>query len=181
MSKRVGANFRQRCAASRQSGVALLTAIFMVLLFAALAAYLVSLTSTANINSAQDVQGARAYQAAQAGLEWGLFQVLDPANATVAAPNTPAWPNMPACPAAMTRDIAGFAVTVVCASFPAGASGPAGPPVYLEAGGTVSVIVYQLTSTAVAAGPAGPIERQLVVSASKCRTVDGVAPAFLCQ
>ena len=63
----------------RQQGVSLISAIFMLLLFAALAAYMVSLTNTANVTSAQDINGVRAYQAAQAGLEWGAYQVLVPA------------------------------------------------------------------------------------------------------
>ena len=83
----------KQAAAIRQRGVSIISAIFMLLLFAALAAYMVSLSSSANITSAQDVQGARAYQAAQAGLEWGLLQVLDPGNATVVAPAAPTWPN----------------------------------------------------------------------------------------
>lgn len=181
MSRRHAASLRRQPAAARQRGVALISAIFMLLLFAALAGYMVSLTTTSNITSAQDVQGARAYQAAQAGLEWGLYQVLDPANVTVVAPGAATWPNMPPCPADKALNIAGFAVTVQCARFPTGAAGAAGPPVYPEAGGRVSVIVYQITATAIAAAPSGAIERQVVVSASKCRTLDGVAPAYQCQ
>ncbi len=65
----------------RQRGVSIITAIFLLLLFAALAAYMVSMTNTADVTSAQDVQGERAYHAAQAGLEWGAYQVLVPVGA----------------------------------------------------------------------------------------------------
>ena len=177
-------------ATARQRGVAIIGAIFMLLLFAALAAYLVSLSSTASMTSAQDVQGARAYQAAQAGLERGLLQVLDPANASVAAivppfgSGTAAWPNLPDCPPPATLNLDGFVVTIQCARFPAGPVGASGPPVYSEAAATRAVIVYQLTATARTAGAVvgtpGYVERQLVVSASKCRAIDGVPPGYVC-
>jgi MSHA biogenesis protein MshP len=173
-----------------QRGASIIAAIFMLLLFAALAAYMVSMTSSANIASAQDVQGARAYQAAQAGLEWGLLQVLDPNNATVSAMVSPygsgaaGWPNMPVCPADTALVVDGFSVTVRCARFPLGAVGPAGPPVYTEAGGTRSIIVYELTSTAQTSGSAigsvGYVEREVAASASKCRSLDSVAPDYVC-
>lgn len=171
--------------------MSIISAIFMLLLFAALAAYMVSLSSTSNITSAQDVQGARAYQAAQGGLEWGLMRVLDPANSTVQAmvapfgTGTAAWPNMPDCPADVTLTLAGFSVSVHCERFPVGAVAASGPPVYAEAGGSRAVIVYQLTSTARTTGPAvgtpGYVERQVAVSASLCRALDGMAPGYVCQ
>ena len=171
-------------AAIRQRGVSIISAIFMLLLFAALAAYMVSLSSTANITSAQDVQGARAYHAAQAGLEWGLLQVLDPSNASVVAPAAPAWPNMPVCPSDTTMSIQGFSVIVRCARFPAGAVGASGPPVYPEAAATRAVIVYQLTATAstvgAAVGTIGYIEREVSTSVSKCRALYGTPPDYAC-
>jgi len=81
-------NFRHRSTLVRQRGVAIISAIFLLLLFAALAAFMVSLTGTANITSAQDVQGSRAYQSAQAGLEWGLYQVLAPVAPSCTASTT---------------------------------------------------------------------------------------------
>lgn len=60
----------------RQRGVSIIAAVFLLILFAALATYMLWLTSAQNRGSAQDVQGARAYQAARAGAEWGLFQLL---------------------------------------------------------------------------------------------------------
>ena len=191
MSQQPAGSLGNRPAAARQRGVSIISALFMLLLFAALAAYMVSLSSSSNISAARDVQGARAYQAAQAGLEWGLLQVLDPANSTVAAmvapfgSGTAAWPNMPDCPATSTLALGGFTVVVQCARFPAGGAGASGPPVYSEAGATRSVIVYQLTSTASSAGAVvgtlAYVERQVAASASKCRALDGLAPAYLCQ
>jgi len=60
----------------RQRGVSIIAAVFLLILFAALATYMLWLTSAQNRGSAQDVQGARAFQAARAGAEWGLFQLL---------------------------------------------------------------------------------------------------------
>lgn len=60
----------------RQRGVSIIAAVFLLILFAALATYMLWLTSAQNRGSAQDVQGARAYQAARAGAEWGLYRLL---------------------------------------------------------------------------------------------------------
>lgn len=113
---------------SLQRGVSLISAIFLLLLFAALAAYMVSLTNTANVTSAQDITGVRAYQAAQAGLEWGAYQVLQPD--TGAAASCAASTTLPAT-------VIDFTVTVTCTAY--------GP--YSEAGS--SFMTYRLTSKAV--------------------------------
>jgi MSHA biogenesis protein MshP len=55
-----------------EKGFAIISAIFILVVLAALAAFVVSVTSTQNITLAQNVQAARAYQAAQAGIEWGI-------------------------------------------------------------------------------------------------------------
>jgi MSHA biogenesis protein MshP len=134
----------------RQRGVSIITAIFLLLLFAALAAFMVSMTSTANITSAQDMQGVRAYQAAQAGVEWGLFQ-LDPNDTAVA---------LPACFANTTLgQIPGFSVAVSCVRY----------GVFTEGGGTIAV--YQILATAtvpLAAAPPAAVERQAEARVAKC-------------
>ena len=60
-----------------QRGVSVIAAIFLLLLMAVLAAVIANLVSTSHINLAADIGGTRAYQAARAGAEWGIFQ-LDP-------------------------------------------------------------------------------------------------------
>lgn len=60
----------------RQRGVSVITAVFLLLLFAGLAVYMLWITSAQNRGAAQDVQGARAYQAARSGVEWGLYKLL---------------------------------------------------------------------------------------------------------
>jgi MSHA biogenesis protein MshP len=138
--------FSNRLAMRRQRGVSIITAIFLLLLFAALAAYMVSMTTTADVTSAQDVQGERAYHAAQGGLEWGAYQILVPAGASCAAA-TP-----------LPAPLGEFTVTVTCT-----ASGP-----FNEAGNTFSV--YRLTSLArntAAVGSAAYVEREVYGSVSR--------------
>ena len=60
----------------RSGGVALVTAIFLLVVLSGLAVAVVSLTTSQQSAAAQDEQGARAYQAARAGIEWALFVSL---------------------------------------------------------------------------------------------------------
>ena len=135
---------RSRSGAARQHGMSIITAIFMLLLFAALAAFMVSLAATSNVTSAQDVQSARAYQAAQAGLEWGFYNVL-------VAPGG-------VCPAASPPAIEGFAVTLNCIVY--------GP--YTESGTTFRI--YGLTARASNNAPLGSpgfVEREVSAFVSR--------------
>ncbi|MFB0936564.1 MAG: pilus assembly PilX N-terminal domain-containing protein [Propionivibrio sp.] len=152
------------------SGFALPSAIFLLVILASLAAFLVNVSTTQSTTSAQDVQGARAYQAARAGVEWGLYQVLDPLNATAVAPGNPAWPNMPGC-AAGVLSIEGFNVTVRCESSD-----------YFEAGQSRRIRVYRLVATASSGAVATPafVEREVAATVSKCRATDGSAPGYEC-
>lgn len=56
----------------RQRGFAIVAAIFILVVLAALAGFVVSVSSTQHLTFAQDIQGARAYQAARVGVEWGI-------------------------------------------------------------------------------------------------------------
>jgi MSHA biogenesis protein MshP len=58
----------------RQSGVGLVTAIFLLVVIAGLAAALVNIFTSQQASSQLDQQGTRAYQAARAGIEWGIFR-----------------------------------------------------------------------------------------------------------
>jgi MSHA biogenesis protein MshP len=60
----------------RQAGVGLVTAIFLLVVLAGLGVAMVSLYNGQQASANLDLQGARAYQAARAGLEWGLFQQM---------------------------------------------------------------------------------------------------------
>jgi MSHA biogenesis protein MshP len=134
------------------SGFVLPTAIFLLVILAALGAYMVTLSRTSHISSALDVQGARAYQAARVGIEWAAWQVVDPQNLQ------PAPTPCPVSPTTLTLGgtFAAFTVEVSCTRT-------------LETDGTETVAVYQIMSTA-SAGVAGEldyVERQLQASFSK--------------
>jgi MSHA biogenesis protein MshP len=82
-----------------QQGFAAIAAVFLVVVLAALGAFMVTFSNTQQLTSAQDVQGSRAYWAARGGLEWGI------ASAQAAA----------ACPASPTvLTLEGFSVEVRC-------------------------------------------------------------------
>lgn len=118
------------CRNQRQRGFALISAIFILVVLAALAGFIATVSTTQHAGSAIDIQSARAYQAARAGIEWGLFQT-----------KVAAW-----CAATPTSDIGpfnGMAVTVTCATVAGGNA--------VEAGlGSL----YRITATA-CAPPAG--------------------------
>ena len=112
-------------------GFSLPTAIFLLVILALLGAFMVSLSTTQNITSAQDVLGSRAYRAARSGIEWALFN-LKPATA---------------CPAASTAlTIDGLSVTVACSV------------TTHDEGGTTRYL-FLVTSTAVAGGAIGSLGR----------------------
>ena len=171
-------NFLAPVYASRRAainGFALPSAIFLLVILAGLAAFMVTFSTTQSITSAQDVQGARAYHAARSGTEWGLYRVLDPTNSTVNAMVPPygtgtfAWPNLPSCPADTAMTIEGFDVAVRCTSND-----------YTEAGTTRSIRVFFLRSTASVGvvGSLGFVERRVEVAVSKCRALDGAAADY---
>lgn len=110
--------FFSRYAPRRQAGAGLVTAIFLLVVLAGLATALVTLTGSQRQSAALDEQGARAYQAARAGIEWALFQrSTDPDNycaGTDPVVRTFALPEGTA--------LAGIVVTVSCTRIPGPAS-----------------------------------------------------------
>lgn len=58
-----------------ERGFSLVSAIFLLVVIAALATFSVSLSTTQQQSAALDALGGRAYQAARAGVEWGAFQI----------------------------------------------------------------------------------------------------------
>jgi len=142
-----------------QEGFSIVSAIFLMVILAALGAFMVSLSSTQHTASALDVQGARAYQAARAGIEWAAYQGIR---------NAPAF----ACATAgastdainFAGDLASFTTTVACVS-----------AAHDEGGNTVRV--YSITSTA-RSGIAGSVhytERVLTLTVSLCTEPGGGA------
>ncbi len=129
-----------------ESGFVLPTAIFLLVVLAALATYMVSLSRTSHLSSALDVQGTRAYVAARAGIEWGAWQLLRNASCAAAHP-----------PLVLAGTLAPFSVNVSCTlsgTYPDGAD---------------MVSVYQITATATSGTPGEVdyVERQIQASFSK--------------
>jgi MSHA biogenesis protein MshP len=135
-----------------ESGFVLPTAIFLLVILAALAAYMVALSRTGSMSSALDLQGSRAYQAARAGIEWAAWKVVDPQNLQASPTPCPASPST----VVLAGSLASFTVTVSCTRT-------------LAADGADTVAIYQITSTATsgAAGEVDYVERQIQASFGK--------------
>lgn len=116
-------------------GFAIVSAIFILVVLAALGAFIVNVSTNQQTGSALDVQGVRAYQAARTGIEWGIYSVQStaaynfsygpgPGPVGTASPNARACPASPASfvPAAPT--LAGFTITVTCLATPDSGGGP---------------------------------------------------------
>ncbi len=125
-----------------QKGFAAIAAVFLVVGLAALGAFMVSLSNTQQVTSAQDTLGTRAYWAARTGLEW----------AVIAAPTVctnVAQTNLAAGVGPGTVD--GFTVTISCAK-----------NVYSESGASRNI--YRITATATSGagvGTVGFVERSV--------------------
>ena len=138
-----------------QRGFAIITAIFILVVLAALGAFMVTIATTQQIGSALDVQGVRVYQAAKAGLEWGIYKRQRDGMACATGAGTTNSFTLPAGATTLT----GFTVTVVCTQYADGSGGPA---------------VYQIESTACnvpsggacpgSAGSANYVERRVRVT-----------------
>lgn len=153
----------------RQRGISVIAAIFLLLLMAGLAAFMVSMISATNLNLAADVGGSRAYQAARAGVELGLYKVMQeaPANGNPATKDDA----LADCFSAVTPTIETMTVAVKCEQFPPGGD-------YRE--GARTIRIYRITATANAPGPGGGIERQVEVTVEKCRDSTNAISPFDC-
>jgi MSHA biogenesis protein MshP len=103
--------------AGRSRGFSIISAIFILVVLAALAAAILTVSTSQQLGAAADVSGTRAYLAARAGLEWGMYQVNSSNTWNYDAPDTRT------CPAAATNSfampasaptLAAFTVTVKC-------------------------------------------------------------------
>lgn len=136
----------------RQRGFTIVSAIFLLVVLAGLGAAIANISALQHTSSALDVQGARAYQAARTGVEWGVYRQLISASCGSATSFTPPAPTL-----------SSFTVTVTCI-----------PTTYANA--TPPITVYQVTSNACnlpnvaepkcpgVSGGADYIERQVQVS-----------------
>lgn len=111
---------------SRIRGVSMVTAIFLILVIAVLGAYIASVATTQHTSETLDLRGAQAYQAAYAGMQWGVYQALRTGTCSAGTSF------------ALTGALSAFAVTVQCTD----TTSPGG---YTENGVTRNI--YRITST----------------------------------
>ena len=131
------------------SGFALMLAVFLIVTLATIGLYLVTV-STGQVQAvSQDEQALRAYQAARAGLERGMYQRLITGNCTV-----------PASIAFTNPGLATFRAEITCAQVG-----------ITENEGATPVSVFLITSKGCNANPCTPasppltyVERQLQVT-----------------
>lgn len=64
--------------AAKQRGVALVSAIFLLVVLAALGAYMVTVSGVQQTTVNRSLIGARTYYVARAGLEWGIHRAVAP-------------------------------------------------------------------------------------------------------
>jgi len=108
-----------------QQGFTLVTAIFLLVVVAVLVVYMSNIRVVQQTTLLYGVQGARAMQAAQSGIEWGIYRSLNDA----------------ACPAATSFTLAtdpalsNFTISVSC-----------NQSTHVE--GATSITAYQLTAIA---------------------------------
>jgi MSHA biogenesis protein MshP len=119
---------------SAMRGFSLVVAIFLLVVLAALAVAMLSISTVHQASSNLDLQGTRAYQAARTGIEWGLYTQLRPAPAATCFATTSF-----ALPAGTS--LSGFTVTVACTL----TNGPG------------ALKRWQITSTACNQPQAGPL------------------------
>lgn len=86
----------------RCGGFALVSAIFLIVILAALAVFITVMSTHQQAGHIADLQGQRAYQAARAGVEWGVFNFRRNGTCAVPVSFTPG------------GGLAGFTVTVDC-------------------------------------------------------------------
>ncbi|BCA78666.1 pilus assembly protein MshP [Desulfuromonas sp. AOP6] len=84
-----------------QKGYTLVNALFILVVLAALGAFMVTMSGVQSRTPVLALQGARAYQAAQAGIEWGIAQSA-----------------AGVCTASSAFIVEGFAVTLACTATP---------------------------------------------------------------
>lgn len=141
-----------------QSGFALVSAIFLLVILAALGVFMLSLSTTQQTTSTQDLQGSRAYQAAKTGIEWAAYQILTPENNNPAAGGVAQYVCAPASLPVLPSALAGVSVNITCAS-----------NAYTEGGKLITV--YNITSTASFGNAPNVtyVERSINASINTCR------------
>lgn len=118
---------------TRQTGFGIVSAVFLLVILAILAASITFFAGTQRSTAMIDLLGARAYQAARAGVEWGAFQALvngscGAANLTFAGTSMAGFTTTVTCAASTTneggRTVTIFSIQATACNIPSGASCP---------------------------------------------------------
>ncbi|MFA9275656.1 MAG: hypothetical protein ACEQSE_12365 [Candidatus Aquirickettsiella gammari] len=144
---------------SGMRGFSLVSAIFLLVVLAALGVFMLSIYTSQRTVATQDVRGVLAYQAAKTGIEFATYQILAPENvAVVNSVFAGCTNNMDVSAMPLTGALNGFVVQVDCQL-----------TVLPEAGNTIRV--YQLTATGSSgSAPSSDfVERRITASISTCR------------
>lgn len=146
------------CRNMKQSGFSLIMAIFLIVVLGGIAVFIGRVSTMQHHSSALDEEGAMAYQAARAGIEWGVYQAViidDGAGAGCAAAIQFTLPLTVPATAETPQHIVNYTVTVTCA-------------LTTTTEDSTSINVYQLIATAInASGGNYGVERQLTATVSK--------------
>lgn len=143
-----------------EGGFSLVAAIFLLVILSALGVFMLSISTMQQTTSTQDLQGSKAYQAAKAGIEWGVYQIMTAENSISPGPVLAPY----VCVDAIVLPAFGgalqtFKVSVTCTLSS-----------YVEGGNTVRV--YQLTSTGSLGNDTKAtnyVERSMSASVNTCR------------
>ena len=95
----------------RQRGFLIIAAVFLLVVLTGLVAYLMSVSTTSQAASAADLNSARAYRAARAGIEWGAYQILQNSGGSFATTTCTG-----GAPAQINLTLGSFTATVRCTS-----------------------------------------------------------------
>lgn len=119
----------------------MVSVIFILVVLAALGAALASISVRSQLGSAAELDAARAYQSARAGLEWAAFQVLRNPAPPAAAPACFSTTNI-----ALPGRLSSFTVTVSCTRTPGSGT---------VSDGSTALAFFQLVANACNAPSAG--------------------------
>jgi len=169
---------RRRPALPRRPGFAFVAALFLLVVLGAFGAFVVTMGANAQASTALAIQGVRAFEAANAGLEWAAYQELDPRQAIHGAVTTP--PDCFSSPSAITlpATMGAFSVSIACTRYPAYT---ASPNYYEEGSQRVAIYVFTSTASLGTAGNADYVERQIESRVEACKNPYGSAPAYACN
>ena len=127
-----------------------MTAIFILVVLAALGAAMARFSSVQHVSYAMDVQGSRAYQAAKSGIEWAAWQAINnptnypcptsgsPSSFTLTFPALTGFTTVVTCNSSTTTE-GGNTITSYAITSKGYAGGSPGDPDYVERDITVNI------------------------------------------